>query len=46
MLKRTLTGIALVVMLAGFTLCGYFVSPIFVDMLILIFLAGAVYEMR
>jgi len=46
MLKRTLTGIALVMMLAGFTLCGYFVSPIFVDMLILIFLAGAVYGMR
>lgn len=33
-------------MLAGFMLCGYFVSPIFVDMLILIFLAGSVYEMR
>lgn len=46
MLKRTLTGIALVVILAGFMLCGYFVSPIFVDMLILIFLAGSVYEMR
>ena len=46
MLKRTLTGISLVVILAGFMLCGYFVSPIFVDMLILIFLAGSVYEMR
>lgn len=33
-------------MLAGFMLCGYFVSPIFVDMLILIFLTGSVYEMR
>ncbi|MDE7373551.1 MAG: hypothetical protein K2N18_05760 [Clostridia bacterium] len=46
MLKRTLTGIALVAILAGFMLCGYFVSPIFVDMLILFFRAGSVYEMR
>lgn len=46
MLKRTLTGISLIVILAGFMLCGYFVSPIFVDMLILVFLAGSVYEMR
>lgn len=45
MLKRTLTAIALLALLAGFMVCGYFVSPIFVDMLILIFLAGAVYEM-
>ena len=46
MLKRTVTGIILIAFLAGFMVCGYFVSPIFVDMLILIFLAGAVYEMR
>ncbi|MCM1305737.1 MAG: phosphatidate cytidylyltransferase [Bacteroides sp.] len=46
MLKRTLTGITLVIILAAFMLCGYFVSPIFIDMLILIFLAGSVYEMR
>ncbi len=45
MLKRTLTGIVLVVLVAGFMLCGYFVSTIFIDMLILLFLAGAVYEM-
>lgn len=46
MLKRTLTGIGLVILLAGFMLCGYFVSPIFVDILILIFLAGSAFEMR
>lgn len=45
MLKRTLTAIVLLVMLAGFMLCGYFVSPIFIDMLVLIFLAGGVFEM-
>lgn len=45
MLKRTLTAIVLLVLVAGFMACGYFVSPIFIDMLILLFLAGAVYEM-
>lgn len=45
MLKRTLTALVLLVLVAGFMVCGYFVSPIFVDMLILIFLAGSVYEM-
>ena len=45
MLKRTLTAIVLLVLVAGFMVCGYFVSPIFIDMLILLFLAGAVYEM-
>ena len=45
MLKRTLTGIVLVIFVAGFMLGGYFVSTIFIDMLILLFLAGAVYEM-
>ncbi len=45
MLKRTLTGIILVALVAGFMVCGYFVSTIFIDMLILLFLAGATYEM-
>ncbi len=45
-MKRTLTSIALIAVLAAFMLCGYFVSPIFVDMLILLFLAGATFEMR
>ena len=45
MLKRTLTGIVLVLFVAGFIAGGYFVSPIFLDMLILLFLAGATYEM-
>ena len=45
MLRRTLTALALIVVLAGFILCGYFVSPIFVDMLVYIFMVGAVYEM-
>lgn len=46
MLKRTITGLILVAIVAGFTVGGYFVSPIFIDMLILIFLAGSVYEMH
>lgn len=45
MLKRTLTAIVLILFVAGFMLCGYFVSPIFIDLLILLFLCGAVYEM-
>lgn len=45
MLKRTITGIVLIAVVAGFMLCGYFVSSIFIDILILLFLAGAVYEM-
>ncbi len=45
MLKRTLTAIILLVVMAGFMVAGHFVSPIFIDMLILIFLAGAMYEM-
>ncbi len=45
MLKRILTGVILLVVLAAFALAGYFVSPIFVDMLILVFLAGSVWEM-
>lgn len=45
-MKRTLTSIVLIVVLAVFMICGYFVSPIFIDMLILLFMAGATYEMR
>ncbi|MBD5092454.1 MAG: phosphatidate cytidylyltransferase [Clostridiales bacterium] len=45
-MKRTLTSIVLIVVLAAFMVCGYFVSPIFIDMLILLFMAGAAYEMR
>ena len=45
MLKRTLTALVLLVVVAGFMICGYFVSPIFIDMLILLFLAGGIYEM-
>lgn len=45
MLKRTLTGLCLIALIVGFMAGGYFVSPIFVDMLIYTFLAGAVYEM-
>lgn len=46
MLKRTLTALVLLVVVAGFMLGAYFVSPIFVDILILLFLSGAVYEMH
>lgn len=45
MLKRTITGIILIAFVAAFMVCGYFVSTVFIDMLILLFLAGAVYEM-
>ncbi|MGN0744628.1 MAG: phosphatidate cytidylyltransferase [Christensenellales bacterium] len=45
MLKRTLTAVVLLAIVAGFMIAGYFVSPIFIDMLILLFLAGSVYEM-
>ncbi len=45
MIKRTLTSIVLLVVVAAFVLCAYFVSPIFLDILVLIFMAGAVYEM-
>lgn len=46
MLKRTLTSIVLIAIFAAFMVCGYFVSAIFIDMLILLFMAGAAYEMR
>ncbi len=45
MLKRTLTAIVLLAVVAGFMLCSYFVSSIFLDILILLFLTGSVYEM-
>ncbi len=45
MLKRIITGIILIAVLAVFIVCSYFVSPIFMDMLVLIFLAGSVYEL-
>ena len=35
----------MILVLAAFMALGYFVSPIFVDMLILIFFAGSLYEM-
>ncbi len=44
-MKRFLTSICLIVMLVAFLVCGYFVSPIFVDMLVLLFMGGATYEM-
>lgn len=45
MLKRTLTAVVLLLLVSGFMVLGYFVSPIFIDMLILFFMSGAVYEM-
>ncbi len=45
MLKRTLTSIALIAFAAVFMVCGYFVSPIFIEVLVWLFLAGATYEM-
>ncbi len=45
-MKRTITSVILIAVLAAFVLCGYFVSPIFIDMLILLFMAGATLEMR
>lgn len=45
MLKRTVTSIILIAFVAAFMLCGYFVSSVFIDVLILLFLAGATYEM-
>ena len=45
-MKRTITSVILIAVLAAFVLCGDFVSPIFIDMLILLFMAGATLEMR
>ena len=44
-MKRHITSVILIVALAAFAVLGYFVSPIFIDMLALIFLAGATYDM-
>ncbi len=44
-MKRHITSIILVIVLAAFMALGYFVSPIFVDMLVMIFFAGSMYEM-
>ena len=46
MLKRTLTGLGLAAMIIGVILASHYVSAIFVDMLVLIFTAGAVYELH
>ncbi len=45
MLKRTITAAILIAVMAGFMVAAHFVSPIFIDMLILIFLSGGMYEM-
>ncbi len=44
-MKRHLTSVILIAVLAAFMALGYFVSPIFIDMLIMIFFAGSLYEM-
>ena len=46
MLKRTLTGLGLAAMIIGVILASHYVSAIFVDTLVLIFTAGAVYELH
>ncbi len=46
MLKRTLTGLGLAGLIIGIILASHYVSAIFVDMLILVFTAGAVYELH
>ncbi len=43
---RHLTSVILVLMLAAVMVLGYFVSEIFIDLLIVLFAFGAVYEMR
>lgn len=46
MLKRTLTGLGLAGLIIGVILASHYVSAIFVDMLVLLFAAGAVYELH
>ena len=46
MLKRTLTGLGLAALIIGVILASHYVSAIFVDMLVLVFTAGAVYELH
>ncbi|MBR7162825.1 MAG: phosphatidate cytidylyltransferase [Clostridia bacterium] len=45
-LKRTLTGVGLALLIVGFIIASHFVSAIFIDMLILLFTAGAVWELH
>ena len=45
-IKRTLTGICLAILLVGVILASHYVSAIFVDILILLFTAGAVFELH
>lgn len=45
MIKRTLTALILIGSLVGVLVASYFVSPIFMDVLVLVYMAGAVYEM-
>ena len=42
---RTLTSVVLIAVLAAFMCCGYFISPIFIEVLVWIFMAGASIEM-
>lgn len=44
-MKRHLTSVILVLVLAACMALGYFVSPIFIDMLVMVFFAGSLYEM-
>ena len=44
--KRTITGVILAIVLIGVILASHFVSAIFVDILILIATAGAVFELH
>ncbi len=46
MLKRTLTGLGLAGLIIGVILASHYVSAIFVDVLVLVFTAGAVYELH
>lgn len=45
-IKRTITGICLGILLIGIIVASHFVSAIFVDVLILLFTAGAVWELH
>lgn len=45
MAKRTITGLILISVFVGFMVGTYFVSSIFADVIILLFLAGSVFEM-
>ena len=44
--KRTITGLCLGILIIGIILASHFVSAIFVDLLILLFTAGAVWELH